>query len=82
MVNVAKSPVIYRILEYSSFNNSAQRTIIAADGFESYDDTLALGESDLMNLVKGFSGRTVATGNISFGLRRTNLLKATLNWDQ
>ena len=35
-----------------------------------------------MNLVKGFSDRTVATGKISFGLRRTNLLKATIHWSR
>ena len=35
-----------------------------------------------MNLGKGFSDRTVAAGNISFGLRRTNLLKATISWAQ
>ena len=80
MVNVAKSPVIYRILEYSSFNNSAQRTIIAADGFESYDNILTLGDSYIVNLSKGFSDRNVAAGNIGFGLLHANLLKATIHW--
>ena len=35
-----------------------------------------------MNLAKGFSDRTVAAGNISFGLRWNNLLKVTIHWDQ
>ena len=35
-----------------------------------------------MNLAKGFSGKTVATGKISFGLRRTNIMKANIHWDQ
>ena len=81
-MNVSEALEIDKILEYSGFDDSSQQTIIAADGFGSYDDILTLGDSDILDLVKGFSGRTVATGNISFGLRWTNLLKATLNWDQ
>ena len=69
MVNVAESLDIYRILEYSGFNNSAQQTIIATDGFESYDNILTLGDSDIFNLSKDFSDRNVAARKISFGLR-------------
>ena len=82
MVSVLEALVIYRILEYSSFNDSSQQTIIAEDGFESYDYILTLGDSDIRNLVKGFSDRTVAAGKISFGLRWTNLLKAIIHWAQ
>ena len=35
-----------------------------------------------MNLVKGLSEKTIAAGNISFGLRQTNILKANIHWDQ
>ena len=56
---------IDRILEYSIFV---------------YDDILALGDSDIFNLVKGLSGRTVAAVNIVFGLLRTNLLKPMIHW--
>ena len=35
-----------------------------------------------MNLAKVFNDMTVATGKISFDLSRTNLLKATIHWDQ
>ena len=82
MVSVLEALVIYRILEYSSFNDSSQQTIIAEDGFESYDYILTLGDSDIRNLVKGFSDRTVAAGKISFGLRLTNILKATIHCAQ
>ena len=71
-----------KILEYSGFEDSAQQTIIAADGFESYDEILTIGDSDILNLAKVFSDRTVAAGKISFGLRRKNLLKATIQWAQ
>ena len=42
----------------------------------------SLSERDVGNLAKGFAERTVANGKIIFGLRRTNLLKATIHWAQ
>ena len=60
MVNVSEALVIYKILEYSCFDESEQWTIIVADGFESYADILTLGDVDIVNLVKGFSDRTVS----------------------
>ena len=82
VVNVSEALEIDKILEYSGFDNSSQHTIIAAYGFDIYDDILTLGESYIVNLEKGFSARTVVAGKISFGLRRTNLLKATIHWAQ
>ena len=82
MENVSESLDIDNFLEYSSFNKSSQWTIIAADEFESYDDILTVGDSDIVNLLKGFSDRTVSAGKIRFGLRRTNILKATIHWAQ
>ena len=73
MMNLSEALYIDKILEYSGFDNSAQQTIIAADGFESYDDILVLGESDIVNLAKGFFDRNVAEGNI---------MKATIHWSQ
>ena len=82
MVNVSEAIDIDKILEYYGFENSAQRTIITSDGFESYDEILTLGDPDIVNLPKGLSDRTVAAGNISFGLRQTNLMKANICWSQ
>ena len=82
MVNVSEALEIDNILEYSGFNDSSQRTIIAAYRFEIYDYILSLGDSYIVNLAKVFSGRTVVAGKISFGLCRTNLLKATIHWAQ
>ena len=81
-MNVSESLDIDNILEYSGFDDSAQQTIIAPDGFESYDDILTLGDSDIMNLAKGFSERTVSAEKIGFGLRRINILKETIHWAQ
>ena len=66
MVNVSEALDIENILEYSGFDDSAQRTIIAEDGFESYYDILTLGGSYILNLSKVFSGSTVASGKIRF----------------
>ena len=81
MVNASEALNNEKILEYSGFDDSTQQTIIAADGFESYNGILTLGDWDITNLAKGFSDRTVAAWKISFGLRQTNLLKATIHWD-
>ena len=81
-MNVSEALHIDKILEYSGYNNSAQRTIIAADGFEIFGENLTRGYSDIVNLAKGFSGSTVAAGKISFGLRWINLLKATIHLAQ
>ena len=82
MVNVLEALKIDKILEYYGFDDSEQQTIIASDGFESYDDILTLGDSNIVNLAKGFSDRTVAAGKTSFGLHRTNILKETIHWAQ
>ena len=82
MVNVSEALEIDKILEYSGFDDSSQQTIIESDGFDIYDDILTLGGSDIVNLAKGFSDRIVAAESISFGLSRTNILKATINWSQ
>ena len=76
---MSAAPVMEKILEYSSFDDSAQRSIIAAYGFKIYDDILTLGDSYIVNLLKGFYERTVAAGKISFGLSWTNLLKSTIH---
>ena len=69
MLNVSEVIDIDKILEYSGFDDSAQQTITTAYGFESYDDILTLGDSDIVNLAKSFSDRTVDAGKISLGLR-------------
>ena len=71
-----------KILEYSDYDDSAQRNNIVADGFERYDDILTLRDSYIVKLAKDFSERTVAAGKISSGLRQTNILKATIHWAQ
>jgi hypothetical protein len=82
MVDAAEAVEIDTILEYCGFTDQARRADIAADGFESYDDVNTLTEKDIGSLAKGFAKRTTANGKITFGLRQTNLLKATIHWAQ
>jgi hypothetical protein len=82
MVDAAEAAEIDTILEHCGFADQARRTDIAADGFESYDDVNTLTEKDIGSLAKGFAERTQVNGKINFGLRRTNLLKATIHWAQ
>jgi hypothetical protein len=82
MVDPAEAAEIDMILAHCGFADPARRTDIAADGFESYDDVNALTEKDIGSLAKSFAERTTANGKIIFGLRRTNLLKATVHWAQ
>jgi hypothetical protein len=70
------------IFEYCGFTQQAARTSIMEDGLGSYQDMLSLTEKDIGALSKEFAERTAAQGRIVFGLRRTNLLKASINWAQ
>jgi hypothetical protein len=71
---------IDRIIHYCGFRTPAMRRDIRADGFDSFADLLRLTDKDVMALSKGFGERTPTGGKIIFGLRRINLLKATINW--
>ena len=82
MVDAFEASDIDMILQYCGFDNPDSRTAIAEDGFESFADILSLTEKDVSSLAKRFAERTAADGRIIFGLRRTNLLKATIHWAQ
>jgi hypothetical protein len=82
MAAAIEQAAVLQILTYCGFTALQDRTNIADDGFESYADMLSLTEKDIGTLAKGFADRTVAQGRINFGLRRTNLLKATIHWAQ
>ena len=80
--SVGDDAEIDTILEYCGFDDEAERESIAEDGFESYSDIKSLEIKDIGSLAKGFAERSAANGRIIFGLKRTNLLKATVNWVQ
>jgi hypothetical protein len=70
------------ILTYCGFTLAATRANIAVDGFREYEDIMALNEKDISEMAKGFADRGNNNGRVVFGLRRTNLLKATVHWVQ
>jgi hypothetical protein len=70
------------ILRYCGLAAANGRTSIAQDGFKSFENIMSLSEKDVSSLAKGFAERTVASGKILLGLRRTNLLRATVHWAQ
>ena len=70
------------ILRYCGFAAANDIISIAQDGFGSFEDIMSLSEKDESSLAKGFAERTVASRKIVFGLRQTNLLRATVHWAQ
>jgi hypothetical protein len=70
------------ILRYCGFAAANDRISIAQDEFKSFEDIMSLSEKDVSSLAKRFAERTVASGKMVFGLRRTNLLRATVHWAQ
>jgi hypothetical protein len=82
MVDAVERAAIDSILQYCGFDSANHRDLINDDGLKSYEDMLSLAEKDIGALAKGFTERTVAQGRIVFGLRRTNRLKAAINWAQ
>jgi hypothetical protein len=70
------------ILRYWGLAAANDKTSIAQDGFELFEDIMSLSEKDMSSLAKGFVEMTVASGKIVFGLRRTNLLRVTVHWAQ
>ena len=82
MVKIEEALEIERISDYYGFDDSAQLTIIETDVFESYDNILMIGDSDIVNRAKGLYDRTSATGKTSFSLIRNNLMKAKIHWAQ
>jgi hypothetical protein len=78
----AIDPSIDSILKWCKFPDAANRIAIANDGFGSFHDIGILDHQDISDLAKGFSNRTNANGKITFGLKRTNRLKAVVDWTQ
>ena len=78
VVHVSEALDIDRILEYSGIDDLGKRTGIAVDGLYSYENILTLWEPDIIHISKGFSYSTFDADKLSFGLRQTNLLKATI----
>jgi hypothetical protein len=72
-------PDMDQILKWCGFTKVQDRKDISQDGFQSFDDIMALTEKDITDLGKGFADRDT---KIIFGLQRTNRLKSMIHWIQ
>jgi hypothetical protein len=70
------------ILTWIGFEQQAIRERIRTEGFESFDDLLAMKEKDIRDLSESYSRRTVADGRIIFGLRKTRYMIGLIHWVQ
>ena len=55
---------------------------IMADDLESFAEVGDLDDKDITKSATAFAARTIANGNIVFGMRRTNALMALVHWVQ
>jgi len=70
------------MMHWIGFTNDAIRARIINDSIESFDDIRVLSETDITSMTTDWSSRSPATQRISFGTRRTKLMKALIHWMQ
>ncbi len=75
-------PVMDTILEWIGFDQEATRNRLQAEGFESFEDVLAMKEKDVRDLAESYGRRTLADGRAIFGLRRVCYLIGLIHWNQ
>ncbi len=81
-VYLSEEDSISQILFWIGFTDRNKRRNIITDSFSAYNDIKMLNEKDITSMALDWAGRTNANGRIHFGLRRTKLLKALVNWVQ
>ena len=69
---------IQQILRWIGFTE-AQTNNLFGDSISSYNDLLSADESDIAQISKDYSGRTVNDGRINFGNKRIKRLKSLLH---
>jgi hypothetical protein len=79
---VEPAPPMDLILNWIGFEQANIRERIRTEGFESFDDLLAMKEKDIRDLSESYSRRTVADGRIIFGLRKTRYMIGLIHWVQ
>ena len=71
---------IYKALEWIGFNTESGREAIIGEGFEYFKELAVNISKDIESLSYSFAKRTVADERITFGLQRTNRIKAMVSW--
>ena len=74
--------VMDTILTWIGFDQEETRERLQAEGFESFDDILAMKEKDVRDLAESYSRRTIADGRTIFGIRRIRYMIGLIHWVQ
>ena len=74
--------IIIQSLHWIGFSQQNQRQNIINDSLGSFSDILMLREKDITAMATEWAGRTSQNGRITFGVRRTKLLKGLTHWVQ
>jgi hypothetical protein len=77
---INEADTIIQSLYWIGFRSNEQRVNIVEDSLGSFDDIRMLSEKDISAMATEWAGRTVVNGRITFGIRRTKLLKALTHW--
>jgi hypothetical protein len=80
--DLSEKDTIIQIMHWIGFNNEAIRNRIIDDSIGSYDDIRMLSETDITSMTTDWSSRNPVNQRISFGTRRTKLMKALTHWMQ
>ena len=70
------------ILTWIGFDLAPIRERIRTEGFESFEDLLAMKEKDIRDLADSYAKRTIADGRVIFGLRKTRYMIGLIHWVQ
>ena len=79
---VDKPPPMDLILNWIGFDQPVTRERIRTEGFELFEDLLAMKEKDICDLSESYSRRIVADGRIIFGLRKSRYMIGLIHWVQ
>ena len=71
---------IKEAFKWIGFNIEAVCEAIIEEGFESFKELAENSSKDIESLAYSFAKRTVADERITFGLQRTNRIKAMVSW--
>ena len=79
---MTEANTIIQSLHWIGFRQPTQRQNIINDSLGSFSDILMLREKDIIAMATEWAGRTQQNGRITFGVRRTKLLKGLMHWVQ
>ena len=78
--DLTEEETIVQVMHWIGFTNEDIRTRIINDSIGSFDDIRMLSVTDITSMTTDWSSRSPATQRISFGTRRTKLMKAFTHW--